>query len=61
KGENFQRVVKEILSFGVYESGALDSIFYVEDTLPDMLFDRFVNIIDKGKMIEVENKRDTDI
>ncbi len=61
KGEDFQRVVKEILSFGVYESGALDSIYYVEDTLPDTLFDRFVNIINKGKMIEVENKRDTDI
>ena len=61
KGESLQRIVKEIFSLGIFEPIGSDSVFYADDFLPDSLYNRFVNRIDQSKLIEVENKRDTDI
>jgi len=59
RGENLQRLFKEIFTLGTFEPEGPDSVFYVEDFLADSLFSRFVNRL-KG-VINVENKRNTDM
>ena len=61
RGENFQKILREVTSLGLYDPSKSNELSFTEDQLSDSLMNVFVNRIIRGGVVKISNKRDTDI